>query len=123
MFVSLGQKKLKEGKYEETINLLSYCVAKNPNIDSNVMELKEYAEKKFMKQMKETLLNPEAIPCLRVSMDEVSSLNISPEESFLITRINGSWKIKDILCVVPFEELKAIKHLRNLLIKNIIALK
>lgn len=123
MLIAFSQRKLKEGKYEEAMNLLNYLVLKDPSVESKISELKRIAEEKFVKEMKSTLLKPEACPYLLIPLENISKLNLSPQESFLLTRINGSWTIKDILYVVPFDEITAIKHFRNLLLNKFIALK
>jgi len=123
MLISFGEKKLKEGKYEEALNLLNYLTIKDPSVEPKVFDLKKEAEEKFVQEIKNTLIKLDARPYLLVSLEEVKKLNLSPQESFLLTRINGSWTVKEILCVIPFEESSALKNLRNLLFSKYIALK
>lgn len=122
MVVSLGQKKLKEGKIEEALNIFNYLTAKYTEIDSRILELRDLAEKKYIKYIKEEILPPDKKPKLLISIDEASTCNLTPEESFLLSRINGSWSIKEILCVVPFNEITAMKFFKNLLDRGLVKL-
>jgi hypothetical protein len=123
MVVSLGQKKLKEGKVEEALNIFNYLANKYNNLDPRIIELRDLAEKRYIKQIKEGLLNPEKVPKLTVSAADAAVVNLTPEESFLLSRINGTWTIKEIFCVVPFNELTAIKFLKSLIDKGLVELK
>ncbi|OGF64039.1 MAG: hypothetical protein A2Y62_15310 [Candidatus Fischerbacteria bacterium RBG_13_37_8] len=122
MVLALAQKKLQEGRVEEALNIFNYIIKKQPEIDASVIELRDLAERKYIKQIKDTILKPDLVPHLLISLDEASVLNLTPEESFLLTRIDGSWSVKDILCVVPFNESIAIKYLKNLLQRGFIDL-
>ncbi len=122
MVVTLGQKKLKEGKVEEALNIFNYLVNKYPEVDTRIIELKDLAEKRYIKQIKEGLLQPDKVPKLTISIDDAVLMNLTPEESFLLSRINGLWSIKDILYVVPFNEIAAVKFLKNLMDRGLIKL-
>lgn len=122
MVVSLGQKKLEEGKLEEALNIFNYLTAKYTEADNRILELRDLAEKKYMKYIKNEILPPDKKPKLTIPINEASNYNLTPEESFLLSRINGSWSIKEILCVVPFNEITAIKFFKRLLDRGLIKL-
>jgi len=47
---------------------------------------------------------------------------LTSEESFLVTRINGRWDVKSILTITPMKEIQALRIIKRLLDRNIIAL-
>lgn len=47
-------------------------------------------------------ISDSAVPRLKVSENELSSLELSPQEGFVISRINGVWSLAEISKVCPF---------------------
>ena len=48
-----------------------------------------------------------SIPRLKCGMEELTQLSISPEEGFMLTRLDGNTDIKSILKLVPMPALDA----------------
>lgn len=62
-------------------------------------------------------LDQDLVPELAVTLDELMTMNLGPNEAFLASRVNGLWAIRDILSIAPFEQdeclaifSKLIKH-------------
>jgi hypothetical protein len=68
----------------------------------------------------EKRLDLELIPELAVSMDELMTTNIGPNEAFLASRVNGLWSIRDILSMVPFEPNECLGIFSKLLKRGIL---
>ena len=49
-----------------------------------------------------------SIPQLAVSFEQLTSSNLSPQEGFMLTRINGSYDIQSILKIIPMPQLDAL---------------
>ncbi len=60
------------------------------------------------------LLPEEQIPVLTKPIDSLSAESISPEEFFLLSRIDGSWNIKSIIQVSPMREVDALRTLTRM---------
>jgi hypothetical protein len=48
------------------------------------------------------------VPSLAVSLDQLTSVKISPHEGFMLTRINGTYDIQSILKITPIPQLDAL---------------
>ena len=48
-----------------------------------------------------------SVPKLKCGMDELTKLEISPQEGFMLTRVDGSFDIKSILKMSPMPALDA----------------
>ena len=68
----------------------------------------------------EMRLDLELIPELAVSMDELMTTNIGPNEAFLASRVNGLWSLRDILSMVPFEPNECLGIFSKLLRRGIL---
>lgn len=49
-----------------------------------------------------------AVPSLAVSFDQLTSAKLSPQEGFMLTRINGTYDIQSILKIIPMPQLDAL---------------
>jgi len=49
-----------------------------------------------------------SIPQLAVTFEQLTSSKLSPQEGFMLTRINGSYDIQSILKITPMPQLDAL---------------
>ena len=70
--------------------------------------------------LEEKKLDQELIPELAVSLDELMTTNLGPNEAFLASRVNGLWSIKDILSIAPFEPSECLGIFSKLLKRGIL---
>jgi hypothetical protein len=68
----------------------------------------------------EKKLDQELVPELAVSLDELMTTNLGPNEAFLASRVNGLWTIKDILSIAPFEHDECLAIFSKLLKRGIL---
>jgi len=73
----------------------------------NVQQRVVLAEKRIQEAVSEAGIKLTAIPLLRTNPEDVSSLDISPQEGFVMTRVNGSYDIQTILKITPIPPLEA----------------
>jgi serine/threonine protein kinase len=65
----------------------------------------------------------EGVPVVRIPLEELEQLSITPQEGFVLSRISGDWDIRSILKICPLGELEVLKIIKGLLDKRIIELK
>jgi hypothetical protein len=68
----------------------------------------------FVHQAYRDGLKPDSVPALLKPLEDLTGEPLTPEEMFLLSRINGSWDIRAILSVCPFPEPDALLHLKKL---------
>ena len=65
-------------------------------------------------------LDQELVPELAVSLDELMTTNLGPNEAFLASRVNGLWSIRDILTIAPFEQDECLTIFSRLIKRGIL---
>ncbi len=70
--------------------------------------------------LEEKRLDQDLIPELSVSLDELMTTNLGPNEAFLASRVNGLWTIRDILSIAPFEPNECLSIFSKLLKRGIL---
>lgn len=70
--------------------------------------------------LEEKKLDQDLIPELAVSLDELMTTNLGPNEAFLASRVNGLWTIRDILSIAPFEPNECLGIFSRLLKRGIL---
>ena len=84
--------------------------------------LKE-AEQAVLASIEESGITGFKIPFLKVSIGEITQLNFTPNEGFILSRISGTWDVKSILKISPIREIDALLIFQKLLVEGIIALR
>ena len=70
--------------------------------------------------LEEKKLDQELVPELAVTLDELMTTNLGPNEAFLASRVNGLWTIRDILSIAPFEPNECLGIFSRLLKRGIL---
>lgn len=82
--------------------------AQNLEPDSNrIRQTAEAAEKRIVIAIRQDGIDMEAVPRLNCDPTEFDSLDISPHEGFILTRIDGTYDIQTILKITPISPLEA----------------
>ncbi|MDJ0836129.1 MAG: DUF4388 domain-containing protein [Acidobacteriota bacterium] len=113
---------MNEGKLadaEAGITKLEEIAADSPD----VRKLKEQIKEKRLETTARELVNPNAIPCLNMPMEKLTKMELSPEQGFLVSRINGVWDVKSIVKISPFGENVCLKIIKKFLDDGVIILK
>lgn len=101
---------------ESALQIVQAALQQQPN-NPEAQALLPVAEEKYVKHVyASTGLTPRSVPKSRISPAELTSMEIDPQEGFMLSRINGSWDIQSILSICPFREadcLRMIKKLRE----------
>jgi hypothetical protein len=66
---------------------------------------------------------PSAIPALSKPMEELMSLAFTPNEAFIVSRINGMWDVRSISRISPFPESEVLRVFAKLQSSGVISFK
>lgn len=118
--LNLGKESLEKGRFEDALEVLRQI---DPAAqDSEVQELLVNAEKETIDEISK-VLPPESIVQLLIPLNQVAHAGLTPEEGFLLSRIDGSWDVRSILSVTPIKEVDALRLMRKLVDRGIIGTK
>jgi len=117
-----GRERLSSGRSEEAIELLGQALAASSR-DLEIKNLYDAACKEFREKAYGTFLPPGSIPTLVRDLNTLTGESLTPEEVFLISRINGSWDLKSIIDISPLAEIDALRIMKRLKDRRIIDLK
>jgi hypothetical protein len=111
---------LKQGRIEEAENvsqkLLEIAAEDNPE----VQVVLEMIEDKKLETTAKRVIRLDAVPEISMDVDAITKMNLSAEEGFLVSRINGSWDVKSIIRVSPFEEALCLKLFKSFMDRGMI---
>jgi hypothetical protein len=66
------------------------------------------AEEKIRTAVEQAGVRLDAVPKLNVDLNDLTSLKLSPQEGFILTRINGQYDLKSILKISPMQQLDGL---------------
>ena len=66
---------------------------------------------------------PTAVPVLSKPMEELMSFAFTPNEAFIVSRINGMWDVRSIARISPFPESEVLRVFAKLLTSGVISFK
>ncbi len=64
-----------------------------------------------------------AIPTLNRKMEELMSYSFTPNEAFILSRINGKWDVRSITKISPFPEIEVLRVFEKLRAGGVISLR
>jgi hypothetical protein len=113
---------MSEGLFERALEILDALYRERPH-DESLRRLTAEAESAFVHRAYRHLLPQDKIPVLTKSTQSLASESLSPEEFFLLSRIDGSWDVKSIIQVAPLREVDALRTLKRMREMGMIELK
>lgn len=102
-----GQNFLQEQDYEHALRYLRAARSLEPE-NQDIQEALTQGEKAIREAIEASGVNLQAVPTLAISFDQLTSAKISPQEGFMLTRLNGSYDIQSILKITPMPQLDAL---------------
>jgi hypothetical protein len=60
------------------------------------------------------------VPVLKMSLQDVTGLALTPNEGFVLSRINGSWDVRSIMKISPIREMEVLLVFKRFLAEGII---
>ena len=116
-----AQKALRVRDYEKTQRLLRAAQNLDPN-HPKVRSAIKGAETVILGELRNQGLSDAKVPKGARPLEEITQMNFSPNEGFILSRINGQWDIGSLIKISPIRETDAMLIFHRLWKDGIIAL-
>jgi hypothetical protein len=105
--LAAGKAFLDRGEYDAALRHLRAARALEPD-NPDMQSALTQAEKTIRAVIERAGVTLASVPQLAASMEQLTASNLSPQEGFMLTRINGSYDIQSILKITPIPQLDAL---------------
>jgi uncharacterized protein DUF4388 len=105
--LSAAQTALRSKDFDKTQRLLKAA----QNLDSNHPKVRasiKGAEAVIMAELRNQGVHDNKVPRVTKSLDEITNMNFTPNEGFILSRINGTWDIGSLIKISPIREADAL---------------
>lgn len=119
--VATAREALERGEAEEALVLLDHLRDAGQRTPE-ILQLTQEAERYFVERAYRYYLPPAKVPVLRQPLESLTGVPLSPEEVFLVTRVNGTWDLRSIMSISPLREVDALRALKRLRERGVIDL-
>lgn len=116
------RKLLEAGRLEEALDGLEAAHRSNPANEA-IRSLLAEAEVAFVEKAYKHYLPPSRIPVPVRPPESLTGESLSPQEFFLLSRMDGSWDVRSILQIAPIREVEALRALKRLRERGLIELR
>jgi len=113
---------VKRGEFDAAIEILNGTYKTHPG-DEALGRLLAEAEACFLEKAYRHFLPAAKVPILLRPPEDLALEQISPEEYFLLSRIDGTWDVKSIIQVSPMREVDVVRTLKRMREKGFIELR
>ncbi|HEX3582822.1 MAG TPA: DUF4388 domain-containing protein [Thermoanaerobaculia bacterium] len=120
-FLNRAQQALRQRDFEKAQRLLKAAQNLDPN-HPKVRSAVKGAESVIVSELRNAGIIDSRVPRVSKSFDEITGMNFTPNEGFLLSRINGSWDIGSLVKISPIREPDALLIFYKLWKDQIIAL-
>jgi hypothetical protein len=79
------------------------------------------SEREATRYIYDNLLAPTLVPYVSKDLRALKNCALSPEEAFILSRVNGEWNVQSIVMISPIRELKTLRILLRFLNDKIIS--
>lgn len=94
-------------EYEQALRRMRAATSLEPNNDNVVREIRAM-ESEIRAELEGRGVEAAGIPVLKASLQDMQTMEFSPQEAFLLSRITGTTDIGSILKISPLPELEAL---------------
>src|SRR6185503_6474638 len=119
--LTAAQIALKSRDYEKTQRLLRAAQNLDPNHPKVRSSIKG-AETVILGELRTQGVMDSKVPKVARSLEDITQMNFSPNEGFILSRINGQWDIGSLIKISPIRETDAMLIFHRLWKDGIIAL-
>jgi hypothetical protein len=119
--LNAAQAALRVRDYEKTQRLLRAAQNLDPN-HPKVRTAIKGAETVILGELRNQGLLDSKVPRVSKTIEEITQMNFTPNEGFILSRINGQWDIGSLIKISPIRETDAMLIFYKLWRENIIAL-
>jgi hypothetical protein len=113
---------MSRGEYESALQILDTNYKAHPEDDA-LRRLLAEAEAAFLDKTYRYHLPRDKFLELLKPVEEMEGERLSPEEFFLLSRIDGTWDVKSIIQISPIREIDALRTLKRMIEKGVIELR
>ncbi len=108
-----AERHLAEGAYEEALRHLRAALSLEPH-DPDVQQHVRVGEEEIEERIVAEGLAPDAVPRLALELEDLAMSKISPQEGFVLSRIDGSYDIQTLTKITPMTALETLLAFRRL---------
>lgn len=119
--LNAAQSALRSRDFEKTQRLLRAAQNLDPN-HPKVRTAAKGAETVILSELRNQGLLDTKVPRVSRALEEITQMNFSPNEGFILSRINGQWDIGSLIKISPIRETDAMLIFHKLWKDGIIAL-
>jgi hypothetical protein len=105
--VKAGRDHLARGDFDAALRHLRAAHDLEPE-SHEAQEALVQAEKRIRDELDRAGVRLGSIPQVTADMEQITSSQLSPQEGFMLTRVNGSYDIQSILKITPMQQLDAL---------------
>lgn len=105
--VKAAEKHLAQQDYQAALRHLRAAKSLEPE-NREVQRAVERSEQRIREAVEAAGVRLDAVPKLNVDLDNITALDITPQEGFILTRINGQYDLKSILKISPMQQLDGL---------------
>jgi uncharacterized protein DUF4388 len=102
-----GQVYLAQNDHDLALRHLRAARALEPD-NPDALAALNHAEKKIREEIEKAGVSLGSVPQLAASIEQLTAAKLSPQEGFMLTRVNGSYDIQSILKITPMPQLDAL---------------
>jgi hypothetical protein len=114
---------LLKGRPEEALDLLKEIEPQSGEYHAEVIPLIDRAEKDTIRDMYTHDLQPDKVPHVIIPFEELGTVQLTPQEGFILSRLDGIWDVRSIVSITPMPEVEALRLLKRLIDRGIVELK
>jgi Domain of unknown function (DUF4388) len=118
-----AKQKLLKGRSEEALDLLKEIEPESGEYHSEVVPLIDQAEKETIRDIYTHYLQPDKVPHVIIPFEELGTVQLTPQEGFILSRLDGIWDVRSIVSITPMKEVEALRLLKRLIDRGIVELK
>jgi hypothetical protein len=111
---------LQRKRFEEALDLLRQIEPTAASYPEKIVPLIEQVEKETIQHLYAKAVPPEKVLKLLTPLAEIPHAELTPEEGFLLSRIDGTWDVRSILSVTPMKEVDTLRLLRRLVDRGLV---
>jgi hypothetical protein len=112
--IDAAQQSLEEEKFSRALRSLRAALSLEPENEAIRTTLKE-AEERIEAALAAEGLTEKSVPVIARPVEELTRLDVAPEEAFVLSRINGSYDLGSLIKISPMGSLDARLVLHRLL--------
>ncbi len=112
--VKEGRKRLTEGEFEPALRYLRAAANLEPE-SRDIKEAMRRAQIEIKAHLETAGVDPAGVPVLCRPLGELRSLSVTPEQGFILSRVDGQIDVRSIVQISPLPEVDALLVLRGLI--------